>query len=172
MRDYYEELSRPNTFPPDFEFEFATISNRIIAFLIDQVILLLVIFLLRQIIGVIAMASSSESEYFRFLVGSWYLILFVLPGVRVLYGTLLQCSEKQATPGKMIVKIKLIDQYGRRLSFGVALARNLGKLLSGALLFAGYIMIAFTKHRQGLHDLIANTYVLKSEESEDYNHGY
>ena len=24
MRDYYEELSRPNTFPPDFEFEFAT----------------------------------------------------------------------------------------------------------------------------------------------------
>ena len=50
--------------------------------------------------------------------------------------------------------------YGHPIGFGTALARTLGKLLS-SIFFIGFIMIAFTPRKQGLHDQMAGTLVLK-----------
>ena len=47
-----------------------------------------------------------------------------------------------------------------RISFPRALGRYLGKVLSAFLLCIGFLMVAWTRRKQGLHDLLANTLVL------------
>lgn len=55
----------------------------------------------------------------------------------------------------------VVDLHGGRISFLRAPARYFAKILSTLILFIGYIMVAFTVRRQGLHDLIASTLVMK-----------
>ncbi|HEX3086682.1 MAG TPA: RDD family protein, partial [Pyrinomonadaceae bacterium] len=46
--------------------------------------------------------------------------------------------------------------------------RHFGKMLSGLILGIGFIMIAFTEQKQGLHDQMAGTLVLMGEPQQDY----
>lgn len=68
---------------------------------------------------------------------------------------------KSATPGKMALKLKIIDEQGNNLTPVTAIIRYLGYLVSGIILGIGYLMIAFTKNKRGLHDMIAKTYVIR-----------
>lgn len=77
-----------------------------------------------------------------------------------LYYSLMESSSTQATLGKMALNIKVTDLDGRRISFGRATGRYFGKIVSAIILLVGYIMIAFTEKKQGLHDMMANTLVL------------
>ena len=74
-----------------------------------------------------------------------------------------EASEKQATPGKMALGLIVTDMTGGRISIPRALGRYFAKILSGLILFIGYIMVAFTDRKQGLHDLLASTLVVKGE---------
>ena len=76
-----------------------------------------------------------------------------------LYFAILESSSSQATPGKMALGIKVTDMNGDRISFARATGRHFAKWLSSILLI-GYIMIALTAKKQGLHDLLASTLVV------------
>lgn len=66
------------------------------------------------------------------------------------------------TPGKMALRIKVIRTDGRQLSYSRATLREIfGKFISGLLLCIGYLMVIFDDQKQGLHDRIADTYVIK-----------
>ena len=66
------------------------------------------------------------------------------------------------TPGKMAVRVKVIRSDGAEIGFGRALLREtIGKFVSCLILGLGYLMIAFDQQKQGLHDKIADTYVIK-----------
>ena len=66
------------------------------------------------------------------------------------------------TPGKMALSVKVIRTDGEEIGFGRALLREVpGKFISGILLGIGYLMVAFDRQKQGLHDKIADTYVIK-----------
>ena len=78
-----------------------------------------------------------------------------------LYFTLLESSYKQATLGKMALGIIVTDLNGNRISFGRANVRYWSKIISLLTLCIGYIMAGFTKKKQALHDMIANTLVIK-----------
>lgn len=66
------------------------------------------------------------------------------------------------TPGKMALRIKVIRTDGSPVSYGRAVLREvLGKFISGILLGIGYLMVAFDSQKQGLHDKIADTYVIR-----------
>ena len=66
------------------------------------------------------------------------------------------------TPGKMALRIKVIRTDGSQISYGRAALREIpGKFISSILLGIGYIMVAFDRQKQGLHDKIADTYVIK-----------
>jgi predicted Zn finger-like uncharacterized protein len=66
------------------------------------------------------------------------------------------------TPGKMALRIKVIRTDGSDMDYGRALLREtLGKFVSGIILGIGYLMVAFDPQKQGLHDKIADTYVIK-----------
>jgi len=70
-------------------------------------------------------------------------------------------SSWQATPGKRICGLKVVDYNGGRVSFGQATGRYFAFLPSGMFLI-GCLMIAWTARRQGLHDMIAKTLVVKT----------
>lgn len=65
------------------------------------------------------------------------------------------------TPGKIALGIKIIYTDGSPLSWGGALLRCLGYIVSTMTIYIGFIWIAFDSRKQGLHDKIADTYVIK-----------
>jgi uncharacterized RDD family membrane protein YckC len=68
------------------------------------------------------------------------------------------------TLGKMAVGIKVVNVQGDRPGLGVAALREiLGKLISTIVICIGFIWIAFDNNKQGWHDKIASTYVVKVE---------
>jgi uncharacterized RDD family membrane protein YckC len=76
------------------------------------------------------------------------------------YGPVLESSEIRATIGKHLMGIQVTDLMGRRISLRASLIRNVMKIVSGAIVFIGYIMALFSSKKQGLHDLLADTVVL------------
>jgi uncharacterized RDD family membrane protein YckC len=87
--------------------------------------------------------------------------LIVVWSISLLYFAILESSKSQASVGKMALGIKVTDTNGDRLNFGKALLRSVGKIVSGMIMYIGYIMAAFTEKKQALHDMIANTIVVK-----------
>ena len=67
-----------------------------------------------------------------------------------------------ATPGKMAVGVKVVMANGDPIDFGPALLRYFGYWVSGLIFGIGYLMIAFTAEKRGLHDNIAGTVVIKT----------
>ena len=66
------------------------------------------------------------------------------------------------TPGKMVFGLKVIRTDGTELGFRRAVLREIvGKFVSWLLLMIGYLMVAFDSRKQGLHDKIAKTYVIR-----------
>lgn len=80
--------------------------------------------------------------------------------IALLYLPLWESSSSQASIGKQILGMKVVDEDGERLSFWRGLGRFAAKGLSYSVLWIGFFMIAFTEKKQGLHDFIANTYVV------------
>ena len=62
--------------------------------------------------------------------------------------------------GKMVVGLQVIKTSGEDISVVTAIIRYIGQIISGIILFIGYLMVAFTARKQGLHDMIAGTYVI------------
>jgi uncharacterized RDD family membrane protein YckC len=76
------------------------------------------------------------------------------------YETILTSTRKQATWGKQLVGIRVSNLDGSPISYGKSVGRYFAKWLSSITLLIGYIMIAFTDRKQGLHDRLADTVVL------------
>jgi uncharacterized RDD family membrane protein YckC len=79
----------------------------------------------------------------------------------IFYWALMHSSKRQATLGKSLVGLKVGGPNGERLSVGRALAREVAKILSTLTLLIGYILAAFTKRKQALHDMVASTVVVR-----------
>ena len=77
-----------------------------------------------------------------------------------LYFSLMESSKFQGTLGKMALDLKVCDLDGNPIGFLRSSGRHWGKLISAVLLFTGYLMIFFTRRKQGLHDLMAGCVVL------------
>jgi len=78
-----------------------------------------------------------------------------------LYEVLMLSSRRGATLGKMAVGVRVVTADGGRLSFGRSAGRRFAKYLSGLVLAVGYIMAAFTSRKRALHDMIAETLVVR-----------
>ncbi len=66
-----------------------------------------------------------------------------------------------ATPGKKIMKIKIVDAKTLQpISTSQALVRFIGYIISTLPLCFGFVMIAFRDDKRGIHDLLAKTCVI------------
>ena len=81
--------------------------------------------------------------------------------IAILYWSIMESSKYQATVGKMALGLRVSDVDGQNLDFVKSLIRNVCKIISGMILGIGYIMAGFTERKQGLHDIIAGTLVVK-----------
>lgn len=87
-------------------------------------------------------------------------ILALVPITKIVYHIVMERSPKQATYGKQILKIKVCDLEGRRISTGRSISRNLFKIFS-LITIIGYLLSFFNKRQQCLHDIMAETLVVK-----------
>jgi len=65
------------------------------------------------------------------------------------------------TPGKMVLGIKVIQAEGLPVDWQCALRRGWGYVVTALTLLVGFVMVAFDAKKQGVHDKIADTYVVK-----------
>ncbi len=65
-----------------------------------------------------------------------------------------------ATPGKLILKLRVVDAKGREIRFLRSLLRTLGYVVSLCTFCIGFFHILLDPFAQGLHDKIAGTYVV------------
>ena len=68
-----------------------------------------------------------------------------------------------ATPGKMALGLKICRaEDGGKATTGQCIGRYFAYILSTLALFLGFIWVAFSKRKQGWHDILAKTVVLKT----------
>ncbi|MGB0934951.1 MAG: RDD family protein [Alphaproteobacteria bacterium] len=94
------------------------------------------------------------SEHMPLIVGEISVMIFWL------YYSLFECSKLQGTPGKRALGIRVVDKELERLTWAESTLRFMCKSFSTLTLWIGYIMVAFTSKKQGLHDKLAKTYVI------------
>jgi uncharacterized RDD family membrane protein YckC len=82
------------------------------------------------------------------------------------YFVLMESGERGATLGKRVLKLRVVDATGERVSKQRALGRCLARLLSTLPVFLGYLMQPYTRHKQALHDMVAGTLVVQTEKSD------
>jgi uncharacterized RDD family membrane protein YckC len=81
----------------------------------------------------------------------------------IAYFTIGEASAMQASPGKKICGLMVVNADGEGISFPIALARSLAKVVSISFWGIGFISIFWTEHRQTLPDFLAKTYVIKRD---------
>lgn len=67
-----------------------------------------------------------------------------------------------ATLGKKVMGLKVVNADFEAISINQSIIRTLAKIVSWITMCFGFVMIMFSKRRQGLHDHISNTYVIKT----------
>ncbi|MGG2098804.1 RDD family protein [Acinetobacter haemolyticus] len=66
------------------------------------------------------------------------------------------------TPGKRLLRLKVLDeQTGNHISVGQGIIRYIGYIPATLVLFIGLIWIAFDPKKQGWHDKMAKTVVVR-----------
>ena len=73
-------------------------------------------------------------------------------------------SRRGATPGKMVVKIKVVRPDGGPLSFWRAFGRHFADMLSAMILLIGYLIALGDPERRTLHDRICDTRVVEQDD--------
>ena len=70
---------------------------------------------------------------------------------------------RQATPGKMAIGAKIVDaKTGGKPSTGQFIGRYLSYYISSIVLLLGFIWVGFDAKKQGWHDKLAGTVVVRS----------
>ena len=136
-------------------YEYAGFWIRVGAALIDTILMAVIIFpILSMIYGTEYWGNSA------IVIGTWdFLLNYVFPAIAVI----LFWVYKSATPGKMLFGIKIVDEKsGGKLATWQLIVRYLGYYVSAIPLCLGLIWVGIDKRKQGWHDKIAGTLVVKN----------
>jgi uncharacterized RDD family membrane protein YckC len=95
----------------------------------------------------------------QFYHGFWDLMFnYILPFVATIWFWL----RFFGTPGKMALRLKIVDaNTGSKLSLGQAIGRYFAYIVAAIPLLLGYIWVGIDKRKQGLHDKLAGTVVIR-----------
>ncbi|OFJ32134.1 RDD family protein [Vibrio cholerae] len=131
---------------------YATFWDRLWASLIDSLVLsVLILAVILFIFNVLDVDVAINSRYVD--IANLFLSLCI---------TILFWNFKSATPGKMLLKLKVVDEHTlNKLTFKQSIIRYLSYYISLLGFFIGFFWIFFNKKNQGWHDKIAKTIVIK-----------
>ena len=138
------------------DLEYAGFWIRTWAAIIDSVLLMLIVFpLLMSIYG---RSYFDRPQTGLVAGGADFLISWVLPAIAVIVFWV----AKQATPGKMAISAKIVDAAtGNAPSVGQLIGRYFAYFIASLPIGLGIIWIAFDKRKQGWHDKLAGTVVIR-----------
>ena len=131
---------------------------RFVAFLIDSFVM--------AVIMVPLLAAVYGWSYFdtgrAVFAGSWdFFVQVVLPAV----AAILFWRYKGATPGKMAISARIVDSAsGQSATTRQLVLRYFAYFVSIFTLFIGFAWIGIDRRKQGFHDKIAGTLVVKDKE--------
>lgn len=143
-----------------YKYEYAGFWLRVVAALIDSFIMILAILPVAWIfyqgdsdlVFATGLSESAPNLLFDFVINYIFPFLY-----SVLFWIYLE-----GTPGKRLLRLKVLDERtGHKLSFGQAASRYIGYIPSTLVFFLGFIWIAFDRKKQGWHDKIAKTVVVR-----------
>ena len=66
-----------------------------------------------------------------------------------------------ATPGKMALKLRVVNPDGSPVSYGKACGRYFAFVVSSMACLIGLLMVAWDSEKRGLHDRMCNTRVIQ-----------
>lgn len=115
---------------------YASFLRRFVALIIDGIILSL------------ASSPLGHKSFFYLIISAAYFTWMV--------------GNYGATIGKMVMGMKIVKEDGSKVSYSDALLRELASFLSAAIFLLGYISVIWDKNKQGWHDKIAKTIVIKN----------
>lgn len=92
--------------------------------------------------------------------GVWDLLLtYIIPVV----GTIWFWLKFRGTPGKMATKLEIVDaKTGNKMSTAQAIGRYFAYIVSALPLCLGFIWVGVDKRKQGWHDKLAGTVVVRN----------
>jgi uncharacterized RDD family membrane protein YckC len=123
-------------------YELADIGTRFLAALIDVLIV-------GFFSGIIFSIFSNPGGVLSFLLSVGYYWYF-------------WTHNKGQTPGKSLMKIRVIKKDGSPIQDADAIIRAVGYYISAAFLLLGFLWAFWDENRQGWHDKLASTYVVKA----------
>jgi uncharacterized RDD family membrane protein YckC len=115
---------------------YSSIPKRFLAMMIDWAVLIIPCYIAAHIIPIL---------------GALIMTFFYYP--------IFESSKIQATIGKYLMGIQVVDLKGERIDFRNANLRLVLKLVSMLFLFIGHFFAFFTERKQSFHDLVAGTCV-------------
>ena len=95
-------------------------------------------------------AHLGEAKFAAFAISLAYFVFF--------------WTQYGATPGKMVLKLKVVTPQGGLISAGQAVGRYFGQILSGIILCIGFMMAGWDDQKRALHDRLAETRVIRLNE--------
>ena len=169
--------------PPPREPEYVGFWKRFLAFLIDSLVFSLIFSpvmialygggyfdrLNAELAALLVSSGDPNADALRMLevLGRRDSALMALGDIRVQIGivvaTILFWRFRGATPGKMLVKAKIVTAEGlAQPSTGRLIGRFFAYMVSIIPAFLGFVWIGIDKRKQGWHDKLAGTVVIRS----------
>lgn len=159
--------------------DYAGFWKRVAAYILDIIVLYIPSMLIEKMLGGDAAKSIFEqavvnaagdpnatlAAQMQYYSAMWPAMLLGFI-VAWMYYAFCESSAWQATVGKLALGLRVTDMQGNRLSLKRALARYPAMILSSLILCIGFLMVAWTRQKQGLHDMIAGTLVLNGRAGE------
>ncbi|MFT6491815.1 MAG: putative RDD family membrane protein YckC [Porticoccus sp.] len=135
--------------------EYAGFWIRFGALLIDLVIMMIVLY--------VPLSLIYGEEYWvgdKLIYGFWDVMLgYVVPFVATIWFWL----HYLGTPGKMAMKLQIVDaSTGGTMRTGQAIGRYFAYIISAVPLCLGFIWVGVDQRKQGWHDKLAGTVVIRN----------
>jgi uncharacterized RDD family membrane protein YckC len=136
----------------DTQFEYVGFWARVGASLVDSVLMAIILIPVGRIF-------LSDGAMFEWDNPANIMVNGVLPGIAVV----LFWVYRQATPGKMLIGAKIVDaKTGGKPSTGQLVGRYFAYYVSTIPLLLGLIWVGIDARKQGWHDKLAGTLVVKA----------
>ena len=134
-----------------------------LAMAIDSVVLAFLIWLFAGLYPLIvgrgwmggAVSDAAGAVYWTFLI--------LVPILMIAAFFIVFWRWRGQTPGKQVLGITVVRFNGDSVSWGGAVMRFLGYIISAAPMFAGFFWVSYDLRRQGWHDKLAETYVIRGK---------
>jgi uncharacterized RDD family membrane protein YckC len=166
-REYSDQLNIETPEQVELEFSIAGLGSRFVAILIDSVLIAgfyLAVFLVLALVFSSAMAAGGKAGDELDTAGKWVLAAFIFLNFLLVWGyfALFEGLWRGQTPGKRVMKLRVIKDSGRQITFFEALARNLLRFVDylPGMYLVGVITMLCNKRNKRLGDLAAGTVVV------------